>query len=867
MRRVPNVKQGATAFRTWLLPTGKAQGGAASSLATEVVRRPPDGSADPPYTELPSDEGVAATNGQVHTTAVEADTLAMNEAYGIDAARETTREETQEQQEEVWRTPSPRRLSPRKPSPNGEADPGVVEDLQEEEQSVQQEKTSEDPEEEALRQLSPKSSLSFSHSQDVDENVWRYQPPMMRSLKAHFFLHDKGELRNARTGHASSDTGIPVHAGRTRRRILALASGTLVAGLVAAVVLRVRRSQQAAADDDPDSREVSKADFRAHMDRIYGSPEATFAAMDGDGNGQASFDTFADELHRFWPALNLSQVRYAFAGLDCNEDRTLEEEEFVHGVVDSPGFFGCTTTSTTSTTATTVTTVTNTTTTSTATGTATSTTTSLTSSTTTSRSTTTITTTSITTTRTFTLTTTTTVTQTRTVTSTFTTTSRTVTFTTHTTTATTTTTVRSQGWWNWLDPLKAVNPFQHNGFLHPATTTSATLATTKATTLNSATTQLTTVRPAIVPWTSPTPEVIVQTTLPPEAFLLGSWVSDTGAAFTIHRTSTGQLKFTIQVGLNQEVSSLLEAHGQWLIAELAGVGAVRLRVLKHGATPALLSNFRDITKLEWGPNTISHRTTATTQPPAPISTISPVSPPFMTFYMYRAQDKENYEVMNNNLGNLAGVLWYLHHEVVPLCPRHYGITRILRYKVTMKPTVEVFKAAPYRPTFGPFVAMDKCRCTTPGCPGMWQRYGYAPGCQEQVPGPDYFYPLGVWYSLPGPCPSQDCWHKSPACKASEPGGRCPMPSGTRECTWHLEDAGEIDLDELVGISDHTAFCKAGKKEFVPHLDRGAGVTFWDGYHNKTRCEERVRTVEGLFNSKFPSMPRTMPEPKCLAVPR
>lgn len=433
-----------------------------------------------------------------------------------------------------------------------------------------------------------------------------------------------------------------------------------------------------------------------------------------------------------------------------------------------------------------------------------------------------------------------------------------------------------------MNPLKALNPFQQHigpakpgwltfhppdlgpGFLHPITSTPMAARPW-------ATAQWTTARPeAISQWTTTTPEVVLQTTLAyPEALLLGSWVSDTGVSFTIRRTSTRQLQFTIQVGVNQEVSSLLEADGPWLIANLKEVGMVRLRVLKRGlaTTTVLLSNFRDASKMEWGPDAISHRVTQPVQPPAAITTPRPASPPLMTFYMYRAQDKENYEVMNNNLGNLAGVLWYLHHEVVPLCPRHYGITRILRYKVTMKPTVEVFNTAMYRPTFAPFVAMDKCRCTTPGCSGFWEHYGYAPGCQEQAPGPDYFYPLGVWYSLPGPCPSKDCWHKTQACKAKEPGGRCPAPNGNRECTWHLEDAGEIDLDELVGISNHTAFCKAGKHEFVPHIDHGVGVTFWDGYHNKTRCEERVRRVENLFSTKFPGLPRTMPEPKCLAVPR
>jgi len=243
------------------------------------------------------------------------------------------------------------------------------------------------------------------------------------------------------------------------------------------------------------------------------------------------------------------------------------------------------------------------------------------------------------------------------------------------------------------------------------------------------------------------------------------------------------------------------------------------------------------------------------------------APALLTFYMYRAQDDQTYEVQNNNLGNLAGVMWYLHHEVVPHCPRHHHITRILRYRVTMKPTMQVFSAASYHPVFAPFVAMDGCRCTTPNCPNLWRRYGYAPGCQEQHPGADYYYPLGLWYSLPGPCPSMDCWHKTSECKARERGGKCASPDGTSECTWHLEPAGEIRLDELAGITDPTTFCKLGNKEYDPHLDRGIGAFFWDGYRNATLCAQRVQAAERLFFSKYPSMPMSYPTPKCLAVPR
>merc|ERR1740138_1501108 len=144
----------------------------------------------------------------------------------------------------------------------------------------------------------------------------------------------------------------------------------------------------------------------------------------------------------------------------------------------------------------------------------------------------------------------------------------------------------------------------------------------------------------------------------------------------------------------------------------------------------------------------------------------------------------------------------------------------------MRTTWEVYRSGKQPQVFAPYAAMSDCRCTTPNCTAaFWQTYGYAPGCRKASQDPDYAYAGATWYSLPGECPSQRCARKSPECRRDQPGGQCEAPDGTRNCTWHLEPAGEVRLDAISGIKDREEFCAAGKTEFAPDLDKGVGASF------------------------------------------
>jgi len=235
----------------------------------------------------------------------------------------------------------------------------------------------------------------------------------------------------------------------------------------------------------------------------------------------------------------------------------------------------------------------------------------------------------------------------------------------------------------------------------------------------------------------------------------------------------------------------------------------------------------------------------------------------MKFYMYRAQSDADYLPENINAADLPGVLWYLHNEIIVSTPRKYGVTRILRFEVTMQNTQDLYGHT--RSQFGPFVAFDMGRCTVPNCQRLWDKYGYVVGCQTL--GSAYTSATtgnpGSWYSLPGPCPNMSYnMPKTEQCLTANPGGSCYEVTGERSCTFHVEHAGEIKLDEFVGIEDYEMFRSSGKQEYSVVQDQGIGLSFWDGKNDPANCSRRVRHAQDLFHQHYPERPATLAEPPC-----
>lgn len=251
------------------------------------------------------------------------------------------------------------------------------------------------------------------------------------------------------------------------------------------------------------------------------------------------------------------------------------------------------------------------------------------------------------------------------------------------------------------------------------------------------------------------------------------------------------------------------------------------------------------------------------EPEAPVLKPATVPGPLMTFYMYRVSNNETYKPNGVNMANLEGDLWYLHNEVVHSCPRKFNMSRLQRFKITYRSTAELNAQGRQ---FDAFVAFDKAKCTVPRCEQMhWDLYGYVVGCQPNAKTAVAMPGQPVWYSLPGTCPSKFYYEKSEECIKDEPGGLCPTAdvTGTRDCTYFIEDAGEISLDELSGIENYNDNCAlSGDMEYSVDSDKGTGTSFWNDKLDEAAGAKRIQAIQSLFGQKYPSMPMTFDEPPC-----
>jgi len=228
------------------------------------------------------------------------------------------------------------------------------------------------------------------------------------------------------------------------------------------------------------------------------------------------------------------------------------------------------------------------------------------------------------------------------------------------------------------------------------------------------------------------------------------------------------------------------------------------------------------------------------------SLYSPSSAELMTFHMYRAQGHGDYPPLNVNTGNLAGIMWYIQNEVVSGAygnGNKFGIERIRRFKVQTKATQTLVEV---NMNFGVRVAFDYGNCTGPTCRFDWEEYGYNVGCNNlgMFPFPKFEtnYSGGVWYSLPGACPSMPYYSQTPECEELQPGGLCDMATGAGDCTWSYEDVGD-----QIWLGDLYSAAKMSMQQF------------WDHSDNVTYNDFKVKVARDLFEEKYGA---ELPNPPC-----
>lgn len=267
--------------------------------------------------------------------------------------------------------------------------------------------------------------------------------------------------------------------------------------------------------------------------------------------------------------------------------------------------------------------------------------------------------------------------------------------------------------------------------------------------------------------------------------------------------------------------------------------------------------------------------------------------------MYQVEDGSGVPIENSNPFDLAGVLWYIHTEVLSEIPRKGNVSQIARYKVKVRNPEDFTRAK--KKAFGPYQSYNAGKCVgglgLQGC--SESDNGYLVGCRRLdrsvanyvgTPGALANYqrklqeaevsedvlPGGVQFSLPGPCPNKVNDEKGAACKSEFPGGLCEVADGSKTCTFSYEEAGNITLDEVSGFLDsskgvnsYTDFWKGSfpqcllnivqgtqtskclrNVEYDPLHDKGVGCNFWDNKHDFRSCYTRIETLRDMFASKF-----------------
>lgn len=244
--------------------------------------------------------------------------------------------------------------------------------------------------------------------------------------------------------------------------------------------------------------------------------------------------------------------------------------------------------------------------------------------------------------------------------------------------------------------------------------------------------------------------------------------------------------------------------------------------------------------------------------------LEPTKAPLRSFYIYRSDAPNKTFLDGMEATNAIGQILRLHKEVVWQEWPHWGyISRIRRLKLTLRATRPLLERNMH---FGPLETIDSGRCEAFSwhdygfCTALLEKYGSVVGCKHEFDSPRWNWedPTGgqlvnevIWYSLPGPCSDRFFEDRDAACMQLDPGGRCEgIPTGTSDCSYSVEPAGEIGINELASIEDYEAFYRNGGREYDRDTDRGVKTSFWDHIGDAEAARRRTQVMLSLFKKKF-----------------
>lgn len=226
---------------------------------------------------------------------------------------------------------------------------------------------------------------------------------------------------------------------------------------------------------------------------------------------------------------------------------------------------------------------------------------------------------------------------------------------------------------------------------------------------------------------------------------------------------------------------------------------------------------------------------------------------YESMFVYRAESTSSLwrtHLLNVNAANIAGVLSYLHADVIPEdmgsgqghgCKRRNNIDIIMQFYVTLVGDLSSEMYMNY----------ENGTCTNITCEEIYKEKGYYVGMSSQNWNPQHKYTNAKWYSFPER-------------------GFCVDLDGSYNCTYMARLVGWLKIDDLINskedviIPNYFTWCETN----TSHIEmkrissdhnyscsyfNQSSIAYWNGICVPSECNNRVQSMNvDLFNTSLPN---------------